>query len=88
MDNHTCVKQKEWGKQEEFNARVLHHIIEGEKEGGHRDRLAKLEVGMHILLGSGKWFIVAASVGGFIGGILGRFMPWLVEAMGRTLGMR
>ncbi len=83
MENHECVKQREWGRQEEFNSRVLHHIIEGEKEGGHRDRLAKLEVSMRILLGSGKWFIVAASIGGFIGGLFGKAVPDFLNWLSR-----
>jgi len=80
---HECTKEKEWGKQEELNARFLHHILEYETPGGYRDRLSKMEVGMRLLLGSGKWFVLAAAIGGFIGGLLGRlnpgFLKWIVQ---------
>jgi len=74
---HECEKEKNWGEMEEFKQRALAHIIEAEKEGGSRDRIAKLEVEMKLLMGSGKWFLLAA----FVGGLLSNAVPGLANAI-------
>ena len=83
MNEHDCSHSKDWGKQEQLNERLEKHLYDSDKEGGYRDRVAKLEVGMRIFFSSGKWFITAACVGGFLGGLLGKAVPdflnWIVN---------
>jgi hypothetical protein len=85
MPPHDCVKENKWGEFDEFKARALAHILEGEKDGGHRDRLAKVEAQMKILMGAGKWFVIAACVGGFLGGIVGKLAPEVADAILKAL---
>lgn len=70
-----CQMQGAWGKQFEKNKTIEAHIKEAEKEGGHRDRIAKLEIEMQIIMRSGKYFLLAS----FVGGVLGYSIPGLAN---------
>jgi len=82
-----CVRQEDWGKQQEKNKLYDGHIHEGEKQGGHRDRVAKLEIEVNMLLRTQTRVFWAGCVGGFIGGLIGRLVPWAGDAVGKLLGM-
>lgn len=80
-----CQMQAAWGETWTKNKAYDKHIEEGEGKGGHRDRLAKLEVQMKIILSSGKWFVIAACIGGFLGGIVGKVAPEITDAIIKTI---
>ncbi len=72
---HECIKEQKWGEMEEFKKRVLCHILEAEKKGGQRERLTTVETKVKFIEGSGKWFLLAA----FIGGLLSNAAPELID---------
>lgn len=75
MPPHACEKEKEWGEFSEFKKRALCHILEAEEKGGQRERLTTVETKMKFIEGSGKWFLLAA----FIGGLLSNAAPELID---------
>lgn len=58
--------------------RMMHHVDEGERPGGYRDRLivAELEIST---IKKGYW--KACIVSGIIGGMLGNLTPDLINAV-------
>lgn len=71
---HECIKEQKWGEMEEFKQRALGHISEAEGKGGQRERLTTVETKVKFIEGSGKWFLLAA----FIGGLLSNAAPELI----------
>ena len=69
MDSeHFCLKEQDWGKLWEILKTHSVHVIEGDKSGGFRDRLLKMEIEVSDLKKS-RW--ITTIVGGIIGGLVG-----------------
>ena len=69
MDSeHFCLKEQDWGKLWEILKTHSVHVIEGDKSGGFRDRLLKMEIEVGDLKKS-RW--ITTIVGGIIGGLVG-----------------
>jgi hypothetical protein len=69
MDNHiACLKEGEWGKLWEIIKNLSAHVIEGEREGGFRDRLLKAEIDIKAMK---ERFWQSALIGGIIGALVG-----------------
>ena len=83
MAEHKCEKQKEWGEQGERNKRYDAHCNESDRPGGFREQFVALgktvEQTEKMISHLKYWLIVAAFIGGFIGGLTGRISPSLVD---------
>lgn len=84
-----CLKEKQWG---EINKTLEHHdrhVEDGEKPGGHRDRLLQAEHDIKSLVASiealKKIVWVAAIVGGLIGGLIGNGAQEVVKHISRFI---
>lgn len=87
MSDERCYKETEWGALEEKCKRYDSHIQEGECPGGHRDRLAKLEVQTDVQMKmitevSQKVFLYSL-IGGLVGGLLGKVSPSFFEGLAK-----
>ena len=84
-----CKMQCFWGKLWEKCKQFEIHIQQGEGPGGHRDRLAKIEVLVDGIITSQKQFKIdifwACIVASFIGGLVGKVVPWAGDAIGKLL---
>jgi hypothetical protein len=95
MSEHDCIKEKQWGELtvmlqvlkeglERIECKVGTHILEGEKEGGFRDRLLLVELAVKELR---RRFWLSAGVGGLIGALIGAgatdilriFLTWIMS---------
>ena len=78
-----CRMKGEWGSLREKVKVFDRHVAEGDKEGGFRDRVARMEMQIQVVTGWGKWFFITSFVGGFIGGVIGKaspdFFDWIVK---------
>ena len=87
MDEHDrCFREEEWGKLwatlENIEKRLTTHVVEGEKEGGWRDRLLIMEQEV-CSLKKAEWIrLIIASL---IGGLLGKLSPDLVNFFAKML---
>ncbi|MFA5037972.1 MAG: hypothetical protein WC479_12445, partial [Candidatus Izemoplasmatales bacterium] len=69
MDSHiSCLKEGEWGKLWEIIKNHSSHVMEGEKEGGFRDRLLKAEIDIKTIK---ERFWQSSLIGGIIGALVG-----------------
>ena len=81
-----CKMQGPWAEQNLRNQQYDAHIKEGERQGGHRDRLAKVEVEVNAIIESQRRMIIYVCIAGFIGGLLGKVIPELALVVGRMFG--
>ena len=76
VDTHECIQEQRISKLEAsleyFIKRTGDHIYEGEKSGGHRDRLLLLEQAVDALK-KAQW--LRGIVSGLIGGFIARAAP-------------
>lgn len=67
---------------DKLDDRVGGHIVEGEKQGGYRDRVITLEIKV---LQLEKWVLINGIIGGVIGGLIGHGTPemigWFIRIM-------
>ena len=68
MSDHVCLKEQDWGKLWEIIKTHSNHVIEGDKQGGFRDRLFKVELDVKSLK---ERFWQSALIGGVIGALIG-----------------
>lgn len=82
---HKCLYERERGQQDALNKRVEAHIDEADCENGHRQRLGRVESDVSALKSCGKFafvcFAILATLGGVIGGLLGKAAPALGNAL-------
>ena len=63
-----CLKEQDWGKLWEIIKTHTSHVVEGDKQGGYRDRLFKVELDVKALK---ERFWQSALIGGVIGALIG-----------------
>ena len=69
MNEHlACLHEQDWGALWEILKSHTAHVLEGDKSGGYRDRLVKVELEISQLK-KAKWF--TAITGGVIGALIG-----------------
>ena len=63
-----CLHENDWGKLWEIIKTHTVHVIEGDKSGGFRDRLMKVEIDIKALK---ERFWQSSLIGGVIGALVG-----------------
>jgi len=67
-ETHFCLKEKDWGSLWEILKNLSSHVVEGDKPGGFRDRLLKVEIDVKTIK---ERFWQSALIGGVIGALIG-----------------
>ena len=63
-----CLHEQDWGRLWEVIKTHTFHVLEGDKSGGFRDRLIKVEIDLKILKDK---FWQSSLIGGVIGAFIG-----------------
>jgi hypothetical protein len=63
-----CIKEQDWGKLWQIIQEHTAHVVEGDKSGGFRDRLVRVEVDLKVLK---ERFWQSSLIGGVIGALIG-----------------
>ena len=63
-----CIHERDWGQLWEVIKTHTAHVLEGDKSGGYRDRLVRVELDLKILKDR---FWVSSLIGGIIGALIG-----------------